>query len=283
VLRQVRSLETIHGFQLKPGKLLFFSDKADLALIEVQCENGLRPAEIASMEPGLGQPVYGVTYRPKGIVYVHCRILEIHPIFQKGKRFKTDCSCTHGSSGTGLFDQFGYLTAVLSASRPFEHIYDESLNEIFIDEESFDDEMMSSSTNFDWDRGKKKCIEAWSQNRYKINKTELEACFDLIRLNTKNTALNPRSQGEPAVHLLELPDKGKKCTLQVMSSVQSEPAPSKQSESNPVQGGIVSISKFDLFFYSIHALDSLQCTRRARRSRSAQTLATRRTSSFLKV
>jgi hypothetical protein len=169
------------------------------------------------MEPQLGNPLYGISHRPKGIVYVHCRILEIHPDSEPWGSFETDCSATHGFSGTGLFDQFGYLTTVISASKPFQHLYDESWNEIYDNEESLANAMMESSTESDWDRGKKQCVEAWSMNRSELNTTKLGSCIDLIRLNMENTALNQRSQGEPAVHLLELPAEGRKGTIPVMS------------------------------------------------------------------
>jgi hypothetical protein len=217
-VREIISIEMIDGSRLTPDESVLISTKSDLALIEVDCEKGHRPAEIASMEPHLGNPLYGISHRPKGTVYVHCRILEIHPDHEWSKRFETDCSSTHGFSGTGLFDQFGYLTIVISANRPFQHLYDESLNEIYDNEEWLANVMMESSTEFDWKRGKEKCVKVWSMKRSELNTTHLGDCFDLIRLNTQNAALNPRSQGEPAVDLLELPTKGQKRTIPFMYS-----------------------------------------------------------------
>jgi hypothetical protein len=145
--RQVRNIEMIDGFQLTLGNSVFLSHRADLVLLEVRCENGRRAAEIASVEPHLGQPVVGISRRPKGTVDVHCRILKINLNSRQWQRFETDCSATHGLLGTGPVDPFGPLTAVAPVREPLEHLSDESLNEMCVGDGPSATGGMESSTS----------------------------------------------------------------------------------------------------------------------------------------
>jgi hypothetical protein len=209
IFREIRSLEMIDGFHLTPLNHTVFSTTSDVALIEVECEQNRQPAEIALVEPVLGERLYGLSYRPKGIVSMPSTILEIHPPCQGVMRFETDGPGTHGFSGSGLFNQVGRLIAIHSAGKPFGHIGNEDvLNPKILQEKS-----MGSSIERSWSLTESACLNAWKNLEHYYNMSALQSCLRNLRIYVQEIARNPRSQVEAAVTLIELAEKGDNWTF----------------------------------------------------------------------
>jgi hypothetical protein len=189
----------INGTNLTKTGDAVWSVEWDLAVIPVEPVPGLNGAEIAEMRPNVSMEVHGDSHRPAGDVYVHGKILEKYR-----NEYESNCQAVHGFSGTGLFDGYGRLFAILSGTRSLRHFGGRPCaNDT--DEDS-SREFMGSSYAFDWRQVSTECFIAW-YNSTLDNASKVyvvEDCLEALHTYIETASLNPRARLRPAFPLLEL-------------------------------------------------------------------------------